>query len=330
MRTAREVRALAEELGAQPDTTEKIVLLLALLDRLQKDERTRAAWVLKGGTALHVFHLDLPRLSVDIDLDFTGALSKDEMLRLRPEFEKGLERCCMAEGCRVRRAPSEHAGGKFRLSYTSAFGGEQRLEIDVSYVARVPLHGSEPRVPTLPALAGGAAVPTLVLEELAAGKVCALLGRGAARDHYDLASLIDSRPEALEGDRFRTALACFVAVAREDLRERKRPAAELSRNEVRTQLVPVLRRRDGKQVPDVDELLTRISERTLAALERLTAWSAGERRFLDRLLDAGELEPEHLTSDAALAERIRSQPMLQWKRENVRTHRPSARAPRSG
>ncbi len=318
MRTAREIRALAEELGAQPDTTEKVVLLLALLDRLQKDDRTRGAWVLKGGTALQVYHLELPRLSVDIDLNFVATPDREGMLRLRPGFEKGLERCSVAEGCEVRRAPGEHAGGKFRLRYSSAFGGDQGLEIDVSYVARVPLYGIEPRVPALGALAGRAPVPTLVIEELAAGKFCALLDRGAARDHYDVAGLLASRTEVLASSAFRLALVCFLAAAREDLRGRRRAGAELVRNEVRTQLLPVLRRKPGEPIPDADELMTRIRDRLPAAVERMTNWSAGERRFLDRLLDEGELEPEHLSPEVGLQQRIRAQPMLRWKQRHVR------------
>ena len=35
--------------------------------------------VLKGGTAINLFILDLPRLSVDIDLDFNILLDKESM-----------------------------------------------------------------------------------------------------------------------------------------------------------------------------------------------------------------------------------------------------------
>ena len=35
---------------------------------------------MKGGTAINLLYTDLPRLSVDIDLDFTGNYTRDEML----------------------------------------------------------------------------------------------------------------------------------------------------------------------------------------------------------------------------------------------------------
>jgi len=47
---------------------------------------------LKGGTALNVFHLQLDRLSVDIDLNYVGALDRDTMLKERPKIEEALQR----------------------------------------------------------------------------------------------------------------------------------------------------------------------------------------------------------------------------------------------
>jgi hypothetical protein len=46
-----------------------------------------------------------------------------------------------------------------------------------------------------------------------------------------------------------------------------------------------------------------------------------ERKFLDALLDRGEIEPSMLTTNRAMAERIRAHPLLQWKALNVRQHK---------
>jgi hypothetical protein len=48
---------------------------------------------------------------------------------------------------------------------------------------------------------------------------------------------------------------------------------------------------------------------------------ASELAFLDRLLDAGEIEAELLTGDATLAGIIRRHPALLWKAQNVRRHK---------
>ena len=55
-------------------TLEKVLRLLELLDEIAQDPVLSQRLALKGGTALNVFYLDLDRLSVDIDLNYVGAL----------------------------------------------------------------------------------------------------------------------------------------------------------------------------------------------------------------------------------------------------------------
>jgi len=49
--------------------------------------------------------------------------------------------------------------------------------------------------------------------------------------------------------------------------------------------------------------------------------TTNETAFLDRLLDQGEIKPELLTTDEAMAARIRIHPLLRWKALNVRKHK---------
>ena len=142
MITTREVDRVAAETGFRSDVVEKVLRLHGILRRLDGHPMTRQAWLLKGGTALNLFHMDVPRLSVDIDLNYLGAENVEQMRQARPDFERALSACCEREGCTIRRAPTEHAGGKFRLRYASVVGGSQNLEVDVSYVAREPIWGS--------------------------------------------------------------------------------------------------------------------------------------------------------------------------------------------
>ena len=67
--TREQIRDLATKLGVRPDVLEKVARLLAVLRRIREDEDIRDRVALKGGTALNVFWLSLPRLSVDIDLN---------------------------------------------------------------------------------------------------------------------------------------------------------------------------------------------------------------------------------------------------------------------
>ena len=117
------LQRLATDTGYQPGTLEKVLHLIDLLEEIAGDTFLRDRLALKGGTALNVFHLELDRLSVDIDLNYIGSLDRDVMLADRPQIEEALQRILAAGGYRVRRLPEEHAGGKWIASYTSALGG---------------------------------------------------------------------------------------------------------------------------------------------------------------------------------------------------------------
>jgi len=318
--TASDVARVASETGFRADVVEKVLRLHGILGRLDQHEITQGTWLLKGGTALNLLHLDVPRLSVDIDVNYVGADGVEGMRRARPDFERALTSCCAREGCDVRRAPSEHAGGKFRLRYPSVLGGSQNLEVDVSYVARVPIWGgirSRIRFPPDSDLE----VPTLTIEELAAGKFAALVQRAAARDAFDAANLLILMPDLMQRPMFRIAFVCFVAGSRTDARQLQRADVVLSDRTIEQELDPLLRRDRQGIHPTSNGLRDWIAQTVGPALAPLLAWSTRERRFLDRLLDDGEVIAEALHDDSNVQERIRRQPMLNWKAQHVRERR---------
>ena len=57
--------------------------------------------VLKGGTAINLLVMPLPRLSVDIDLDFTENCDKPAMLRYRKAISDKLQAYAYASGYRL-------------------------------------------------------------------------------------------------------------------------------------------------------------------------------------------------------------------------------------
>jgi predicted nucleotidyltransferase component of viral defense system len=67
---------------------------------------------LKGGTALNLFVFDLPRLSVDIDLNYVATPERKAMMADRPKVEQALNAVFSREGFVVNRQPADHAGGK--------------------------------------------------------------------------------------------------------------------------------------------------------------------------------------------------------------------------
>lgn len=61
----------AAENGFNRDTYEKVLRLMDVLEFLNQDDLLKEGLALKGGTAINLLEFNLPRLSVDIDLDYT-------------------------------------------------------------------------------------------------------------------------------------------------------------------------------------------------------------------------------------------------------------------
>lgn len=98
--------------GFRPEILEKVIHLLSLLEAMQGHPYLKNRLALKGGTALNLFLFDLPRLSVDIDLNYIGARDRETMLAERPLVEQAISAVCSREGFSTARVPGDHAGGK--------------------------------------------------------------------------------------------------------------------------------------------------------------------------------------------------------------------------
>ena len=62
---------IAKEQGFIRDNLEKVMRLVEILNYFHDSPLLSKSLVLKGGTAINLTVFQLPRLSVDIDLDFT-------------------------------------------------------------------------------------------------------------------------------------------------------------------------------------------------------------------------------------------------------------------
>lgn len=315
----RRLMAEAEATGFRADVLEKAAQLLGLLDSIQSHPFLRGKFALKGGTALNLFVFDVPRLSVDIDLNYVGNESRDAMLEERPRIADALQAVFSREDFSVRRVPpDEHAGGKWSLRYPAASGQSGRIDVDVNYMYRVPLWP----ITTMDSHPLGSwkatAVPVVDIHELAAGKLVALLDRHKARDLFD-SSLVLSMT-GLDNKMLRTAFVVYGAMERKDWRTVSAEDVAFDSAELSGQLMPALRT-VGTQSLDAASYGDMLVEQCRAGLGALLPFGDAERAFLDLLLDEGHIDSGLLTHDTALQERIQAHPLLEWKAQNVRRHR---------
>ena len=304
--------------GFRPDVLEKVAQLLGLLNAIRSHPFLRDRLALKGGTALNLFVFDVPRLSVDIDLNYVGAESRSAMLEERPRLEEALQAVFCREDFTVRRMPSEHAGGKWSLRYPTAAGQTGRIDVDVNYMYRVPLWPIRSADSHPVGSWQATDTPMLDIHELAAGKLAALLSRRRARDLFDCRQIFSL--DALDMSRLRTAFVVYGAMNRRDWRTAATDDVAFDPQELSSQLLPSLPA-SAVTGMDADEYGRTLVGDCREALSALLPFNEAERAFLDRLLDHGEIDGALLTPDAVLQRRIDAQPWLEWKAQNVRQHR---------
>jgi predicted nucleotidyltransferase component of viral defense system len=173
----------AASTGFRPEVFEKVAHMFSLLQSIWNHPFLKNRLVLKGGTALNLFIFNLPRLSVDIDLNYIGAPDKETMLTERQKMDNAIMAVCQREGFMIRQSPTEHAGGKWLLRYESAFGHGGNLTVDVNFMFRIPLW---PTILSKSRQVGSCMaeqIPILDVHEIAAGKLCALLYWSSKNGH---------------------------------------------------------------------------------------------------------------------------------------------------
>ena len=309
----------AEVTGFRPDVLEKAAQLLGLLDALRSHPFLKEKLVLKGGTALNLFIFDVPRLSVDIDLNYIGTEDREDMLADRPKVEQAVQAVFAREGFTVRRMPEEHAGGKWALRYESATGTGGNLEVDLNFMFRVPIWPVTIRDSHSVGTWRATEIPVLDLHELAAGKFAALLSRRQVRDLFDSHRILQM--EDINYHRLRIGFVVYGAMNRKDWRIVSADDVEIDAMEVTRQLIPTLRVNSPEANVEPAEYGARLVEECKDALSVVLPFSDAEREFLDLLLDRGKIDSTLLTSDTTLQKRIQSQPLLEWKAVNVRRHK---------
>jgi len=131
----RELDVRAREYGFNRDTFEKVIRLKTILEFLNTQEYMREHLLLKGGTAINLTIFNLPRLSVDIDLDFVPNLTREETINERERLTKILKGVItkMADGSIITFRPTtksdNNPGVDINIEKSTDNGGLKKQKI---------------------------------------------------------------------------------------------------------------------------------------------------------------------------------------------------------
>jgi predicted nucleotidyltransferase component of viral defense system len=304
--------------GFQAEPLEKVIRLLGLLDALRSHPFLKTRIALKGGTALNLFASDVPRLSIDIDLNYLGAAKMETMQTDRPKVEQAVQAVCGRLGIEIKRSPVDHAGGKWRLSYIAVSGRTGTLELDVNFMFRTPLWPPEKGDSRPIGSFRATQVTVLDVHELAAGKMAALLARSAGRDLFDVREILSRKD--LDVTKLRLGFVVYGGINRKDWRGVSVDDIQADPREIDRTLLSLLR---ADLVPPKEQIArwTRLLvDDCRGHVSAVLPLAPNEREFIGRLNEKGDIVSELLTGDKAMQTTIRDHPGLKWKAQNVKKH----------
>ena len=279
-----------------------------ILRYLNEEEYLREHLLLKGGTAINLTVFNLPRLSVDIDMDYTPNDTKEDMLEIRGKMTTLIKDYMEAEGYQLSKGSRfTHSLDAFYYQYQNAGGNRDMIKIELNYSLRA--HVLEPvhrRI--LPEVFDDSITIRMVAPmEIFAAKGNALISRAAARDLYDWGNLIAENLFADERDMFRKCFVFYATISAETVNRDFDTSAidSLKFDKIRRDLFPVLSKKDNFKLDDRKQQ----AKDYIAELMQLTE---REQEYMNRFI-AKEYAPELLFDDEEIVERIKEHPMALWK-----------------
>ncbi|HAT6958153.1 TPA: nucleotidyl transferase AbiEii/AbiGii toxin family protein [Legionella pneumophila] len=297
--------------GYKPEILEKVYRLLDVFQQIMAVPFLQERLVLKGGTALNLFCFEkLPRLSVDIDLNYIGALDREKMLEEKPLIVDAVGQIISQNQFERHRAPMKHAGGKMVWFYPSLLGQRGSLEIDINFMYRQPLFPiglKSPNIEAYKSLSG----PVLDIHELAAGKLSALFDRSASRDWFDAHYLLTQTP--IDKNKLKLAFVTYLAMTKIEFSKLVPKQIDYDLTDLHNRLVPVMHQPSvSRNTRELKEWATaRISE-LRQELSSILPLEEHEILFINKIRNEGIISPELITNDLEISQRIRNHPAINW------------------
>ena len=292
--TRKQITATAERYSFTATNVEKVIRLCGILDDLSTIESFKGKLALKGGTAINLVLIpNLPRLSVDLDLDLAIDCSKDEMLLLRQQLDESLSAYCVEQGYTLGKRES-YSLCSYELLYDTVTGSRDKIKLDINYLARCHVFAPIESTINHP-FDTNKTIQVFHLRdvEIFGSKMGAFFERTKPRDLYDLYSL--SQSELMKSDEEKILLrkcAIFYSTIGNDsgenwLDKNVDGLTQMSFSKIRSQLLPMLRIKAGAYPKEKIELAVSNFVKSVMCLDEK------DKEFVLRF-QSGDHQPELL------------------------------------
>lgn len=304
---------ISNETGFIKSTLEKVDRLLNILEWINNKEELKDILALKGGTAINTSIFNFPRLSVDIDLDLTKNLPKDEMIIYRERIYNLIIKYLKGNDyiINMEKSKNVYALDSIVAEYKDIKGNIDNIKIEINYMNRIHILDTKKlKISTSIFNDKQLLIHCVNPIEIYATKICALLSRITARDLFDVYTL--SKYDLFDEEEKKLLKKCFmleyIAINNyklEDMNIEK--IDKLQKQDIKTKLLPTLKDRNPKK-SNIDEMKRAVRE----YLKDILLIDDKIKKFYYDFQN-GIYEPELLFDDKEVLGRIKEHPMIMWK-----------------
>lgn len=303
---------VSTQTGFQKDNLEKVWRLTVLLKKIFETASVKEVFLLRGGTALNFMYFDISRLSVDIDLDFVGAVGKDDMQAQREPLTVEFRR--IVEGLKYNSIEpvAAYASSQFILKYRNCWSGHSETKIDLNWMMRLPVRGKTKAYfkSMFPEVISAFEINTLSAKELFASKIITFLARNEPRDLYDVYE-IALKMDNCDMNLLRKLLIWTGCTEEEDFRRlSKFGGITIDEEEFKQIVHPLLRRKDR---PEFYKLKNTVE----VFVNKVLGFTHGEQDFISNFYKK-QIDPERLFEKYPFPSNILQHPNLLWRLQNMK------------
>lgn len=301
------VDLISAKTGFIKDNVEKVLRLMDLLEDINTLPEFAGKLALKGGTAINLCIVECPRLSVDIDLDFSENLAKVEMAEVRAQLKNNLIAHIQDNGYTLSEKPRGHfALDSLLLSYLATSGNKDNIKLEINYIDRAHILPLEMR--GIKTILSNNSVKVLTLNpiEIYASKTVALFSRATPRDLYDVYTMLKANV-ITDYNLFRKCFIFYNMVGGEQDADTLNydKLDTYSFYDIKRFLKPVIKKDDNFDYAEAVKYVK-------SEMKKLLVPQDTEIEFI-RAFKNKKYLPELLFDDKAIAYRILTHPMAMWR-----------------
>ena len=309
-----DIEKISNEYGYIKDNLEKVIRLNDILNIIYTTEY-KDKLVLKGGTCINLFYRDMPRLSVDIDLDYIGSIKKDKMLEDKKVISEFLVKILENEGyfLSTEKTKRYYALDSLVFRYTNNSGNNDNIKIEINYMDRLHLYPVEKKKCQNKILKENTNIIILSETEVYATKIVALLNRATPRDLFDVIEMIKNSSKLnVDKDTLRKAIVFYNCISGEsNLLDNKiyEKINGITKNEVFRHLLPMLMK---------DEKIDLEKEKDIVIdkLKKILKYTKEEKEFITEFYNRKVLA-EKLYKDEKMQKIVSNHPMVEFRLRNM-------------